>query len=389
MGPHEGALPIGTERREGRGGVSTRSRKSRARRGGGQRGTGTFGGPAITIKDVARTAGVSLATVSRVLNGSASVSDAAQRSVREAAAALAYRPNRLARSLVTHQTHTLGVLLPDLYGEFFSEVIRGVDVTARENGYHLLVSSSHANTEELLSVVHAMHGRIDGLIVMAPDVGAPDALRRIVGCPAVLLDGGSGAGAFDSISLANYQGARLGVEHLLGLGHRRIATVTGPLGNLDAQQRLLGYRDALRDVGLSPDPRLEFEGAFTESSGFDAGDALLDLSPPPTAVFCANDYMAVGLMGRLQEAGIRVPEALSVVGFDDIAMARYLTPALTTVHVDTHELGARAVRLLLELLADGRRRPGEAEILQGSLVVRASSGPPPDRPIFTPGGGSS
>lgn len=314
-----------------------------------------------------------------------------QRTVLEAAAALDYRPNSLARSLVTNRTHTLGVLLPDLYGEFFSEVIRGVDVTAREHRYHLLVSSAHASTEELLSVVHSMHGRIDGLIVMAPDVDAPEALRRIVGCPAVLLDGGSGPGTFDSISLANYQGARLGVEHLLALGHRRIATVTGPLGNLDAQQRLLGYRDALRDGGCPLDGDLEIEGAFTESSGFDAGDALLGLVPPATAVFCANDYTAVGLMGRLQEAGVRVPDELSVVGFDDIAMARYLTPALTTVHVDTHELGARAVRRLLELLTDDQRRPGRTEILQGTLVVRASSGPPPDRPIFpsASGGGSS
>ncbi len=336
-----------------------------------------FGGPVTTIKDVARTAGVSLATVSRVLNGSDRVRGETRRIVLDAAESLHYRPNSLARSLVTSRTSTLGVLLPDLYGEFFSEVIRGVDVTARAHGYHLLVSSSHASSEELMAAVRAMHGRIDGLIVMAPDLDAPEALQRTQSsCPIVLLDGGTGVLDFDSISVANFEGARAAVRHLLDLGHRRVATVTGPAGNLDAQQRLFGYRAAMREDGGEWAPELEWSGDFTEPSGYEAGTALLAALPATTAVFCANDYMAIGVLGRLAEAGVQVPGEVSIVGFDDIAMARYLTPALTTVHVDTHELGARAVRRVLEILRAESPPEPQSVILHATLVARASSGPP-------------
>lgn len=328
---------------------------------------------------MARTAGVSLATVSRALNGNPRVSGETRQLVLEAAETLRYRPNSLARSLVTSRTNTIGVLLPDLYGEFFSEVIRGVDGEARARGYHLLVSSSHASTEELMAAVRAMHGRIDGLIVMAPDVDAPVALRDAIGTfPIVLLDGGLGTTDFDSFSLANAEGARLAVRHLLDLGHRRVATVTGPEGNLDARQRLFGYRAEMRDGGGRWFAELELAGDFTEPSGYAAGGALLALDPPVTAVFCANDYMAIGMIGRLNEAGLRVPDDVSVVGFDDIAMARYLSPTLTTVHVDTAELGARAVRRMAEILAGRSNAPGarRGEILRAALAVRGSSGPP-------------
>jgi LacI family transcriptional regulator len=340
---------------------------------------GSFGAPATTIKDVARTAGVSLATVSRVLNENPRVSGETRRLVLDAAESLRYRPNSLARSLVTNRTNTVGVLLPDLYGEFFSEVIRGLDGEARAQGYHLLVSSSHASTDELIAAVRAMHGRIDGLIVMAPDVDAPQALRDTIGSfPIVLLDGGMGATEFDSISLGNAEGARLAVRHLLDLGHRRVATVAGPAGNVDARQRLFGYRTEMREGGGRWSPELELAGDFTEPSGYEAGAALLALETPATAVFCANDYMAIGILGRLSEAGLRVPEDLSVVGFDDIVMARYLSPALTTVHVDTAELGARAVRRVLEILkGDGSSSgPKRSETLRATLAVRASSGRP-------------
>lgn len=327
-----------------------------------------------TIRDVARASRVSVATVSRVFNHHARVSEATRERVVAAANRLGYWPNGTARSLITNRTHALGVLLPDLHGEFFSEVIRGIDLAARSHRLHLMVSSFTASPEDLTSVLRAVRGRIDGLIVMTPDVDASEALRQGAGAiPTVLLNPEVQVAGCDSISIANFEGAHAMVSHLVTLGHRRIATVTGPSGNIDAHQRLEGYRAALRDAGIDPAPDLEVQGNFTESSGYEAGTLLLKQRPRPTAVFVANDHMAVGVLGALQDASVRVPSHLAVTAFDDIPMARFLTPPLTTVHVDMLALGQRAVQLLTG------PRPVQPcrEVLPTTLVVRASCGSAP------------
>ncbi len=328
-----------------------------------------------TIKDVAREAGVSIATVSRVFNESDLVSEDTRRQVREVAARMRYWPNGVARSLITNRTNALGVLLPDLYGEFYSEVIRGIDLAARKEGFHLLISSSHADTAELVDAIRSMRGRIDGLIVMAPDVDAPAALETSgANFPLVLIDPAAEVTGFDSISIANYQGAFAMVKHLVKLGHRRIATIMGPERNGDARQRLEGYRAALRDSGIARSADLEIPGDFTEPSGYEAVSTLLRLHPRPTAVFSGNDYMAVGVMGALSDAGVKVPEGMAVGGFDNIALARYLNPPLTTVRVDAYGLGQKAVSRLLLI----RRAPQSArrrrDVLRTTLVVRGSCG---------------
>ena len=328
-----------------------------------------------TIKDVARLAGVSVATVSRVLNGSAVVSAPRRGRVQKAAARLNYSPNVAARSLITNRTHTIGVLLPDLFGEFFSEVIRGIDHAARDAQLHLLLSSSHADTEELIAALRAMHGRIDGMIVMAPDIAAPKALERArAEIPLVLIDPGLGARSCDSISISNHEGAYLLVKHLLDLGHRRIATITGPPGNIDAEQRLAGYHKALKDSGGERDPELEIAGDFSEPSGYEGAMRLLALPRAPTAVFAANDYMAVGVLGALSDAGVRVPQDMAVGGFDDIAMARYLNPPLTTVRVDAYRLGRRAAEWLIGHRDVAAARTPLREVMPTTLVVRGSCG---------------
>src|SRR5262245_51767202 len=288
-----------------------------------------------TIKDVAREAGVSVATVSRVLNDSALVSEATREIVREVATRLNYWPNGAARSLITNRTNAIGALLPDLFGEFYSEVLRGMDLTARKAGLHLLVSSSHADTEEVVAALRMMRGRIDGLIVMAPDVDVRAAVQdSAIDFPVVLIDPGKELAGRDTLSIANVEGSRAMVEHLIGLGHRRIAIVTGPKRNIDAQERLRGYRDAMRTRGGEWSSELELEGDFTEASGYEAAMRMLVLAERPRAVFAANDYMAIGVLGALNDAGLRVPEDVAVTGFDDIRMARYLKPPLTTVRVD-------------------------------------------------------
>ena len=331
-----------------------------------------------TIRDVARASSVSIATVSRVFNDSPLVSEDTRQRVMQAAQALGYWPNGIARSLITSRTHTLGVLLPDLHGEFFSEVIHGIDVAAREHGLHVLVSRASASRDEFAPALRSMRGRVDGMIVMAPEMASTTTLAGLCGqVPTVLLNPGGPFADCDTVAIASFEGAQRVVEHLIGLGHRRIATITGPPDNVDARRRLEGYRSALRDAGLPIAPELEFVGNFTEVSGYEGAVRLIHSEVRPEALFVANDHMAIGVLGAFHDHGVRVPEDLSVAGFDDIPMARYLTPPLTTVHVDMLQLGARAVHLLLAPAGRAPRAESRHETVPTTLVVRGSCGAAP------------
>jgi LacI family transcriptional regulator len=331
----------------------------------------------ITIKDVAQASGVSVATVSRVLNDKGPIREETRAQVLEAVARLRYVPHSGARSLITNQTQTIGVLLPDIYGEFFSEVIRGIDLSARKAGYHLVVSGSHSSRPEIEAVLRALRGRVDGLIIMSPDTDA-DTLQANFPptLPIVLLNSRVEGGGFDSICIDNYGGASAMVRHLAELGHRRIALIRGPVDNQDAQDRLAGYRDALRAAGAESAPELEMDGDFTEESGFRAAQPLLALRPRPTAIFAANDAMAIGCLAALQRAGVRVPEDFSLAGFDDIPIARFITPQLASVSVSIAELGARAVERLLYALDHKNEHERRQETLATHLVPRASCAAP-------------
>lgn len=325
-----------------------------------------------TIRDVASEAGVSTATVSRALNGAARVSEKTRRRVLAAADRLDYWPNIAARALTTKLTHAVGVLLPDLYGEFFSEVIHGIDLAARAEGLKTLLSSSHADTDTVLAAARSMRGRIDGLIVMAPDHGSADAIRRIArGFDMVLLSPRFDVDGCGSIAVANFDGAYAVVEHLIRLGHRRIAILRGPIGNVDAEERLLGWRRAMEDAGIESTRRLEFAGDFSEFSGYRVASAILSVKPQPTAVFAANDCMAIGFLGALPALGVKVPDDLAVAGFDDIRIARYMNPPLTSVHVDAQQMGVRAVQMLV---SRGKTAQAGREVLPARLVVRESCG---------------
>lgn len=330
-----------------------------------------------TIRDVAREAGVSIATVSRVFNQTALVSEVTALHVRGIASRLDYWPNSAARSLITQRTNAIGVLLPDLYGEFFSEVIRGIDLAARAEKYQVLVSSFHASAETIISTIRALRGRIDGLIAMVPDAEAHAAIQEFATrFPVVLLNPGASAPECGALSIANYDGAYAAVDHLARLGHKTIGMLRGPYGNLDADERARGYRDALHEHGLTWESALEVSGDFTESAGFRAAAEFVRMRPRPSAVFCANDYMAIGLLSALRDAEVRVPEDMAICGFDDIAIAHYLTPALTTVRVDACSLGERALRQLLPFARTRRPADGQREVLPASLVVRRSCGAP-------------
>jgi LacI family transcriptional regulator len=328
-----------------------------------------------TIHDVARLAGVSTATVSRVLNGTARVSAETERLVKAAAARVDYWPNSAARSLSTKRAHALGVLLPDLYGEFYSEVIRGIDEEARHEKLQILLSSSHADVEEIVGAARSMRGRVDGLIAMAPDADSVAAVQQVSrSTRIVLLNPWLQVDGCNSVSIANFEGALAMVRHLLGLGHRRIAMLRGPQGNIDADERYRGYATALEEAGIRIDPELVFDGDFTERFGYACGPRIRDLSQRPSAVFAANDCMAIGFMSALRGAGLRVPHDIAVAGFDDIATAPYLSPSLTTVRVRAHALGLRGVRLWVDSGHNGDRAGGVHEVLPVVLVIRASCG---------------
>lgn len=328
----------------------------------------------VTIRQVAHAAGLSVATISRVLNGKGPVREETRRKVREAAAALRWTPHGAARSLTTNETKTIGVVLPDIHGEFFSEVIRGIDVTARRNGFHVLVSSSHSDRAETEDVLRAMRGRVDGVVVMSPTIPARALTENLpADLPVVLLNCVAGKG-FDSMSVDNYGGATAMVRHLLALGRRHIAFLAGPAGNHDAAERRRGWRRAVRAAGATPPEGWEIPGDFGEESGFRAARLILELAPRPTAVFAANDAMAIGCLAGLQSAGVSVPEEIAVTGFDDIPFARYSAPPLTTVHVSIGDLGARAMERLLAAIDGGAGHTHQHETLPTSLVVRASCG---------------
>ncbi|HVR96802.1 MAG TPA: LacI family DNA-binding transcriptional regulator [Thermoanaerobaculia bacterium] len=327
----------------------------------------------VNIRKVAQEAGVSVATVSRVFTGKGPVQDETRRRILEVAGQLGYVPHAAARSLSTNKTGAIGVLLPNLYGEFFSEVIRGIDLTARRGGYHVLVSSSHSDRTEVEAVLRALRGRVDGLVVMSPEADAWALQANLPpSLPVVLLNCRVEGSGFASINLDNYGGAAAMTRHLMALGHRRIVFLQGAPGNYDASERLRGYRDALREGGGWTE-ELEIAGDFSEESGYRAGDAVLRLDPLPTAVFAANDSMAIGLLSALQEAGVRVPDHIAVTGFDDIPIARFLTPPLTTVRVGIAGMGERALERLLSAM-DGGEEHERHEVLPTTLVVRGSCG---------------
>jgi len=331
----------------------------------------------VTIKDVAREAGVSVATVSRVLNDKGPVSAATRIRIREVAERLRYSPHGAARSLITRKTRAVGVLLPDIYGEFFSELIRGIDLGARRSGYHLLVSSSHGDRAELEAVLRATWGRVDGLIVMSPELEMPALQANLPETlPIVLLNSRSDGAWFDSITIDNHGGAYAMVRHLLDLGHRRIALVNGPAGNFDAAERRRGYRDALRQAQGSWSAELEFEGDFSEEAGYLAGTRILELAPRPTAVFAANDGMAIGVLSAFTDAGVRVPDDISLAGFDDIPISRFTAPALSSVRVPIAELGAHAITRLLHTIGAENRHDRLHETLATTPVLRQSCAPP-------------
>ena len=331
-----------------------------------------------TIHDVARRAGVSTATVSRALNAKGQVRPATRWLVEEAVRELGYRPNTLARSLKTRTTQTIAFLLPDITNPFYPGLVKGVQDCAHAHGYTLLLGSAEgdpAAEEQYLNLL--WEKRVDGAIVDGL-VLPRDRIAAFVsgGFPIVSLDRNVDFPNVPLVQVNNARGARLATEHLLDLGHRRVAHVSGADGLRISEERLAGYVDALREAGIEPDPRLIAAGRFSEEGGAAAAELLLARGGDFTALFAANDMSAIGAIKTLEDRGLRIPDDVSVVGFDDLRLSAYVSPALTTVRQPAYEMSYRAAELLFELIETGKRRRRSANVVfEPELIVRSSSAP--------------
>jgi LacI family transcriptional regulator len=273
------------------------------------------------------------------------------------------------------RTDAIGLLLPDLFGEFFSEVIRGCDETAQLQHFHLMVSSSHSNRAEIESALRMMRGRVDALVIMSPHIdarGLNENLPRSL--PVVLLNCHVDAEGIDSLNVDNRGGARDMTAHLVSHGHTRVAIIKGTEGNVDAEARCQGYAEALRNNGLQPDPSLEVGGDFSEASGYRAALQLLSLSAPPTAIFASNDAMAIGALSALRDRHVQIPEQIALAGFDDVPIASYLTPTLTSVGVGIHDLGVRAIETVIDAVRNHNAHRKQEVVLPVQLNLRESCG---------------
>jgi LacI family transcriptional regulator len=331
-----------------------------------------------TIRDIASAAGVSIATVSRVLNGRPDVSAETRESVLRVVRAQGFTTNRSARALSGGRTGLVGVTLPMVHVEYFSRILWGASEALYEHDMRtVLCPTMHEHDREATLLERLMQGTTDGALLLLTQESNADlkALRR-QGYPFVVLDPRRPLDeGIPAVSAAHWAGAKAATDHLLSLGHRRIGAITGAHGWMATLDRLDGYQAALAGAGVLPGAELIAKGNFTSESGYAGAAALLDLPEPPTAIFAFNDEMAVGAMRAAWERGLRVPDDLSIVGFDDLEKAQLVTPSLTTVRQPLAEMGRMAVSLLARLLERQRVEALRVE-LETKLIVRASTAPP-------------
>lgn len=335
----------------------------------------------VTIRDVAREAGVSVSTVSHVINATRFVAPETERLVRDAVERLGYAPNGIARALKGNRTRTLGMIVTASSNPFFAQVIHGLETAISERGYSLILCNSDDEPERQLRAFDALHNRrIDGLVVMTTnaDLGFLDTVQaRAPSLPLLLLDTDPRPGAC-AVADDSARGGLLAARLLAGRGFRRIACITGPARHPRSRARLIGFAEGLGEARMTLDPALLRESDLTIAGGYAAAVSLLDGDLPPDAVFAFNDLMAVGVLRAAAERGLPVPGALSVLGYDDIELAAYLTPPLSTVRQSAALLGARAAELLIDHLEEGRPLP-DLLSLPPDLVLRDSVGWPSAR----------
>lgn len=331
-----------------------------------------------TIKDVARMAGVSTMTVSRVINQSGYTSPETRARVERAIVELGYVPNALARHLRSKRTRTVALVISDITNPFFTTIARGVeDVAAAHDFAVMFCSTDESEAEELAYLEMLIQRQIEGvLLVPASDSGESLRLLRSHHIPVVVLDRRVASQQVDQVRSDSEAGAYLLVRHLLGLGHRRIGMLSGRRDISTSRDRVSGYQRALAEVGVDLDERLALYEGFGVEGGLSMARQVLEVSPPPTALFAANNFIAFGAMRALREIGVRVPDDMSLVAFDDLPDDWLIDPFLTVVDQRAYEMGRLAAELVLERVTGGGRPKGRSIVLPVDLIVRRSSQPP-------------
>ncbi len=331
-----------------------------------------------TIIDVAKRAGVSKTSVSRYLNGKndGHMSEKTKERIIQAIKELDYQPNSIARSLKQKSTNVIGLVVNDMSNLFFLEIIKGIETELKNSGYNLLICNSDTNIERELECLKMLEKRqIDGVILIGMNMPVTHIEKIHTEFPIVLMEREPGKTELDSVRIDNKVGAYAAVSHLIERGHTRIAHIAGPSIAAMAVERKEAYIQCMKDHGLKTLPQYIVSGNYKLESGYDGMQALMALEEKPTAVFCANDYMAMGALRFLMEHGYRVPQDVALVGYDDIVVSKMVTTPLTTVRQPAKELAGMAARLLIERIEnkESREQKGQTVIMQSELVIRASS----------------
>lgn len=326
----------------------------------------------ITLEQVAELAGVSTSTISRYLTGARPVAESKASAIEEAIRSLNYKPNLAARGLATGRTMMVGVLTQEIISSFFGEAMRGIEDGLIGHNYEAIFASGHWQPEAEVQRFNALVGRgVDGIILIHPGISGVSLERYASEVPVVVLGRTVDCSGVCSLEVDQYEGAKLAMQHLLELGHRQIAFISGPKGRYDAEERLRAYQDSLVAVGVPFDARLVAPGNYLESGGLTAMNVLLDRGLPFSAVFAANDDAAYGALLALYRRGLSVPGDVSVVGFDDVGHSAFSLPPLTTVRQPLRELGREAADAVVALI--GGRKPPMRRVPQLELVVREST----------------
>ncbi len=335
---------------------------------------------AVTIRDVARVAQVHPGTVSRALNAETRslVNEQTAERVLQAAAELGYRPNPIARGLKTNRSFTIGVLIPDITNPLFPPILRGIEDRLAEQGYTSLIVNTDNDPERERSHLGAMRARqVDGFISATARLDREVLVElAAAGAPLVLVNRSLEDGSVPAVTVDDRSGIRLAVQHVASLGHSRIGHLAGPQNTSTGHRRYVGFREAMADAGLAaPAERVCFSDWFTEEQGARVCAEMLDRAPEVTAIVAANDLLAIGCYDALEARGLRCPDDVSIVGFNDMPLVDRLRPPLTTVRVPQREVGTVAAELLLERLADGSQ-PAREILLEPTLSVRGSTAAP-------------
>lgn len=327
-----------------------------------------------TMKDIARLAGVSTSTVSHVINKTRYVSEAISERVNQAAKELNYSPSALARSLKINRTQTIGMLVTTSTNPFFGEVVKGVERSCYQKGYNLILCNTEGDNERMkTSIDTLLQKRVDGLLLMCSTLEGEriDVFERYPDIPVVVMDWGPMLFASDKIQDNSLRGGYMAAKHLIESGHRDIGCITGPLIKHQAQMRYEGYKRAMNEAGLEFKANWIVESDFECEGGYEAFNKMLAKGSLPSAIFVCNDMMAMGVINAASQHGIRIPEDLSLIGYDDIHIAKFMTPPLTTIHQPKYRLGQAAVDTLLNKLDKVTNEPQVVQ-LEPTLVVRDS-----------------